>query len=84
MIFERARILLGRREGEDNKDAVYFEMDLLFLLGYGSEGRKHQCCFSSIFEPLLICLTLHIDSVETKKRLRYNFRLSGFLCSCGE
>lgn len=59
-------------------------MDLLFLLGYGSAGGNHQCCFSGIFEPLLIGLTLHIDSIENKKRLRCNFRLSGFLCSCGE
>lgn len=34
------------------------------------------------FEPLLMGLALHIDTVENKKRLRYNYRLSGFLSSC--
>lgn len=29
-------------------------------------------------------LVLYVDSVEKKKRLRYNFKLNGFLSGCGE
>lgn len=50
-----------------SKVATYFGMGFLFLLGYGSEEA------SMLFINYLLSPALHIDSMENKKRLRYNF-----------